>query len=103
MPRLRSDQVDALIASYAAGATVYELADQFSVNRKTVSRALHRKQVPMRMAGLKDHQIEEAARLYDDCWSLSQIGERMRVDARTVHRRLQERDVPMRDTHGRDR
>jgi DNA-directed RNA polymerase specialized sigma24 family protein len=101
MPRLRSDQVEALIAGYRAGATIYELAAQFGINRKTVSRILHREQVQMRMTGLDEEQIQEAQKLHTEGWSLAQIGERLRVDARTVHRRLQERGVRMRDTYGR--
>jgi DNA-directed RNA polymerase specialized sigma24 family protein len=86
MPRLRPDETERLVAGYVAGATVYELAAEFSVDRKTVSRILHRERVPMRMTGLSVEQIEEAQKLYGDGWSLVQIGERMRVDARTVHR-----------------
>ena len=103
MDRLKPDQVQQLVAGYVGGATVYELAAQFGVDRKTVSRTLHRERVPMRMTGLSTEQIEEAQKLYGDGWSLMQIGERMRVDARTVHRRLRERGTRMRNTHGQER
>jgi DNA-directed RNA polymerase specialized sigma24 family protein len=103
MPRLQRDQVKALVADYQAGATVYELAARFGINRKTVSRTLRREQVSIRMASLTIEQIDEAVELYGAGWSTTRIGERLRVDARTVHRRLQERGVSMRDTHGRAR
>lgn len=103
MPRLKPEQAQQVIAGYRAGATVYELAAKFGINRKTVSRALHREQIPMRMVGLNEQQIEEAERLYRGGRSLADIAERLHVDTRTVHRRLRERGLLMRDTQGRDR
>jgi DNA-directed RNA polymerase specialized sigma24 family protein len=103
MPRLKADEVQQLVAGYVAGATVYELGAQFKIDRKTVSRTLHRHQVPMRMVGLSAEQVDEAVKLYEAGWSTGRIGERMRVDARTVHRRLQDRGVRLRDVHGRER
>jgi DNA-directed RNA polymerase specialized sigma24 family protein len=85
LPRLKSDEVQELVAGYVAGATVF------------------RNHVPMRMVGLTTEQVDEAVRLYEVGWSAGRIGERMRVDARTVHRRLKEQSVMMRDTHGRER
>jgi DNA-directed RNA polymerase specialized sigma24 family protein len=93
MSRLRPDQVEALVARYQAGDTVYELAARFHVNRKTVSRTLHHEGVSMRMKGLTAEQIVEAERLYRAGWPLSRIGQLMQVDTRTVHRRLKERGV----------
>lgn len=101
--RLTSTHVGQLVAGYIAGATVYELADQFGIDRKTVSRTLHRNQVSMRMVSLTTEQIDEAVRLYEVGWSTSRIGDRLKVDARTVHRRLRDRGVRLRDTHGRER
>lgn len=101
--QLGEQQVAELIAGYLAGATVYELSRQFKISRQTVSRHLHRHNVPMRMRGLSPEQIDEAVRLYEAGWSLARIGGRMNVDAGTVHDRLRERGVRMRDTHGRER
>jgi len=41
-----------LIRGYTAGATTYELGDQFGVDRRTVSAILHQHDVPMRRRGL---------------------------------------------------
>ncbi|MGH8904876.1 MAG: helix-turn-helix domain-containing protein [Egibacteraceae bacterium] len=81
--QLDSQQVQELITCYQAGATVYQLGDQFGVDRRTVSRILHRHNVPMRRRGLSPGQISEALRLYEQGWSLARIGERMGVDPTT--------------------
>ncbi|MFF5498942.1 hypothetical protein [Streptomyces aquilus] len=101
--QLDDAQVRELIAAYEDGATVYQLGDQFSISRQTVSKILKRNGVEMRMRGLSAEQIDEAARLYEAGQSLARIGERLGVDAWTVRARLVERGVRMRDTHGRER
>jgi IS30 family transposase len=70
---------------------VYELAGQFGIDRKTVSRTLRRHQVPMRRRGLTTEQVDEAVRLRAEGWSTHTIGIRMGTDQRTVQRRLAER------------
>jgi uncharacterized protein (DUF433 family) len=101
--RLDDDQTQHLIASYQAGATVYELADEFGIERRTVSAILHRHDVPMRRQGLTNEQVEDAKRFYEQGWSLARIGNHMDVTADTVRKRLLERGVTMRDTQGRAR
>ena len=101
--QLEGQQVRELIADYQAGATVYQLGDEFGIDRRTVSEILHRHDVPMRRRGLAPQQIDEAVQLYGEGWSLARIGERMDVDPTTVLTRLRERGVRMRDTHGRER
>jgi DNA-directed RNA polymerase specialized sigma24 family protein len=88
---LEDDQVQELIAGYQDGATVYELGKQFGIDRKTVSRTLHRHQVPMRRRGLSPEQIEEAVRLRAEGWSTYKISVKIGTDQRTVQRRLAER------------
>lgn len=92
-----------LIEGYKSGATVYELGDQFGIERRTVSAILHRHGVPMRRRGLSEEQIDDAVRLYNQRWSLARIGDRMGVAAGTVRQRLHERGVMMRDTQGQPR
>jgi hypothetical protein len=92
-----------LIEGYRAGATVYELGDQFRIDRRTVSKILKRRGVTMRMQGLTAEQIDEAVRLYEAGWSLARIGGRMNVDPTTVLARLREQTVRTRDAQGRER
>jgi DNA-directed RNA polymerase specialized sigma24 family protein len=101
--QLGPDQAQELIAGYQAGATVYELGDRFGISRQTVSKILHRHDVPMRMQGLSPEQADEAVRLYGVGWSLARVGEKLGVDAHTVRDRLRERGVRMRDAQGRER
>ena len=85
------DQAKQVIADYRADSTVYELSDQFGIDRKTVSRILRRHDVPMRRTGLFPHQVDEAAGLYENGWSTAQIAEQLDTTQRTVQRRLAER------------
>ncbi|WP_374957083.1 helix-turn-helix domain containing protein [Actinopolyspora mortivallis] len=101
--QLDDDQVQQLIEGYQAGATVYELGEQFGIERRTVSTILHRHGVPMRRRGLSAEQIDDAVRLYNQGWSLARIAARMDVAAGTVRQRLHERGVPIRDTQGQPR
>jgi hypothetical protein len=101
--QLDADQVQELIAGYQAGATVYELGDRFSVERRTVSNILKRHDVPMRRRGLSPEQVDDAIHLYNLGWSLARVGEHLGVDHTTVLTKLRERGIPTRDTHGRAR
>lgn len=101
--RLPDTQVQQLITGYTSGATVYELGEQFGIERRTVSTILHRHGVPMRRRGLTEQQIDEATQLYHHGWSLARIATRMDVDTETVRRRLHERNVAIRTTHGQPR
>lgn len=101
--QLRADEIQELITGYQAGATVYELGEQFNIERRTVSNILHRHGVPMRRRGLSAEQIDEAVRLYGQGWSLARIGRKMNVDPTTVLTKLRERGVRIRDAQGRER
>lgn len=101
--QLADDQIQQLIARYQSGATVYELGDQFGIERRTVSNILHRHGVPMRRRGLSPDQVDEAIHLYNLGWSLARVGEHLGVNHTTVLNKLRERGIPTRDTHGRPR
>jgi hypothetical protein len=101
--QLDADHVQKLIASYQAGATVYELGDRFGIERRTVSNILHRNHVPMRRRGLSPEQVDDAIHLYNLGWSLARVGQHLGVDHTTVLTKLRKRGIPTRDTHGRPR
>ncbi len=103
LKRLSEEQVQQLAEGYEAGATVYELGDQFGISRQTVGKILKQHGVTMRRQGLTPDQIDEAVRLYEAGWSLARIGERMDVNDTTVLTRLRERGVQTRDPQGRER
>lgn len=82
--RLDAAAVDALVDGYLAGQTVYELAAEFGIERRTVSAHLHRRGVPMRRRGLSLAQMEEAFTLRDRGWSLAKIGARFDAAPGTI-------------------
>ena len=45
--RLRPPEIAELVAGYRAGATIYELAGEFRINRNTVSATLEREGIPL--------------------------------------------------------
>ncbi|MFD9889711.1 hypothetical protein ACFWY9_10230 [Amycolatopsis sp. NPDC059027] len=100
--QLSDQQVDELVKGYQGGETVYDLAERFKINRKTVGRLLYRAGVQIR-GRLTTEQIDEAVQLYAAGWSLARIGQRFDTTADTARARLLERGVRMRDTRGRER
>jgi len=101
--RLSGAEIEVLIANYVAGATVYQLADKFGCNRKTVSRLLKAHGVKLRLAAMSRDQVDQAEDLYAAGLSLAQVGLRLGVHGNTVRLRLVERGIAMRDSHGRVR
>lgn len=101
---LSPDQCSRLAATYVAGSTVYELAAEFGVSRKTVSRHLKAAGVSMQQSGHTptNNEVDEMIRLYGSGRSLEAVGQRLGFVARTIERHLDARDVPRRDTHGRN-
>jgi lambda repressor-like predicted transcriptional regulator len=101
--RLSEPQLTELVAGYEAGASVYDLAERFKIHRQTVSQHLHRLGVTMRNQGLDEQQVDHAAVLYQQGWSLARIAKRHHVEPGTVRLALLSQGVRMRDTHGRQR
>jgi IS30 family transposase len=85
-----------VIAGYQAGATIYQLGNQFGIDRKTVSRILHRHNIPMRRTSLTPDQVDQAVHLHENGWSTTRIAEQLDSTQRTVQRRLAERGITTR-------
>lgn len=94
--------MDQLVAAYETGATVYQLADRFKINRRTVSQIIKRRGVETRWKRLTEGDVNEAERLYTQGWSLARVGERLGVSDDAVRLRLLKRGVQMRDPHWRE-
>jgi hypothetical protein len=62
--RLTDLQIARLIECYGAGATVYELAAEFSIDRRAVARRLKAAGVTLRGKSPTTSEIDEMARLY---------------------------------------
>jgi DNA-binding CsgD family transcriptional regulator len=100
--RLNAKQVERLIVSYQAGATVYELANQFYIDRRTVSIHLKRRGVAFRYQPPSPQVIDTMARLYASGHSLASVGKQVGMNASSVRAHLRERGARTRDTHGRN-
>ena len=92
-----------MAARYHAGATVYELAEEFSIRRATVSERLKKAGVSMRCQPPRSELINSMTGLYESGLSLAEVGARAGTSPGTVRRYLLIRGVQMRDSHGRQR
>ena len=81
--RLSPTDVDRLIERYTTGATINDLAAEFSINRTTVMKHIERAGAPRRRGIVQAH-IDDARRLYEQGWSLARIGRHLGVDPGTV-------------------
>lgn len=99
---LNEAELARLVDRYGAGATVYDLAAEFSVNRNTVARRLKEQGILLRHTPTA-YDIDEMIGLYRSGLSLARVGIRLAFSARTVLRCLQDAGVQTRDSHGRDR
>lgn len=93
---LRPAQVDELVALYQAGATHVELAERFSVHRRTVAAHLVRRSIPVRSRGLADSQLSEAIDLYASGSTLMEVGLRFGVSQQAVRRAIAAEGVRIR-------
>lgn len=100
---LTSSQLTSLAVRYQAGATVYELAHQFYIDRRTVAIHLKRQGVTLRLQSPPAGVIDDMVQLYESGLSLAGVGKKVGVDAGTVQRHLSQRGVVRRDSHGRPR
>jgi hypothetical protein len=98
--RLRGPEINELVAGYLAGATVYELATQFSVHRHTVSDILERRDISRRYQKLTPEQVDLASALYEGGLSLIKVGEHLGRRAETVRQALVRVGVVIRPRNG---
>jgi len=92
-----------LVKRYDAGATVYDLAREFTISRSTASRQLKTAGVVLRNGPLSSDEIARATELYATGLSTAAVGQQLGRDAGTVWRALKAADLPLRDIHGRER
>lgn len=94
--QLTPNELDALVIAYQAGGTVYELAAQFGINRKTVGKHLRALGVDTTPPGLQPEDIGTVIELYRAGHSLASIAARFGTSAGTIHTRLLGAGVVMR-------
>ena len=101
--RLTDAQIVRLVERYRAGATVYDLAPEFGIDRRTVSAQLKRQGIRLRLHSPTAADVDQMVLLYQSGLSLAKVGLHTGFVARTVQRSLWSRGLQLRDTHGRER
>ena len=101
--RLSPADVDDLIATYRAGATIRHLAAEFGIHRTTVAAHLDRHQIPRHRerTAWERSTLEEAAELYASGLSLADVADQSGIDAQTVANRFRRAGVAVRPRCGR--
>jgi hypothetical protein len=94
--QLRPDEVDELVVTYEAGGTVYKLATQFGIHRKTVGKHLRARGIDTTPPGLHPDDVPEAVELYRSGWSLAKIAKKFGTSNNPVRRCLVDAGVVMR-------
>ncbi len=100
--RLRTADIDELVAAYRAGVRVHVLAQRFAVHRTTVMTHLRRRHIPPRpILTVWDHDtLNAAADLYTSGESLASVAARFDVDPSTVANRFRRASVTIRPRRG---
>lgn len=98
---LNATEVAHLVERYQAGATTYELADQFSIGRETVAHRLKGEGIKLRRTKLTDEDLALAIELYATGLSTIKIGVILDRRHSTVWSALKTVGVQMRGAHER--
>jgi hypothetical protein len=100
--RLSAADVDQICASYVAGSSIDNLAQDYGVHRTTIITHLDQHGVPRRRVVRKmtDAQVTEAAAMYRNGHSLMTVADDFQVDTRTLGREFRKAGVPIRPRRG---
>ena len=98
---LNETQLACLVEQYESGATVYKLAKEFRIDRRTVSNHLKQGGVIMRLQPPTKETVDEIVRLYESGLSTNKIGQLVGISADSVLNSLQKCGVKRRDPQGR--
>jgi hypothetical protein len=101
--RLSNDVVEEIVAAYLAGTPTTRLAEQYGLCKSSISKLLVDHSVTLRRRSMTSGQVEEAAALYSQGWSLVRIGEELHRQPSVILRAFQQARIPRRDCHGRER
>ena len=101
--RLNDTQLARLVERYESGATVYELASEFTIDRRTVSIHLKQLGVIMRLQPPTEETVDEIVRLYESGMSMGKVSQQVGFSADSVRSHLRKRGVKTRDPQGRTR
>lgn len=95
--KLSEEEAQKLVAQYAAGVSITELARRFNTHAQTVDRHLKRQGVEKHgNFRLSAEQVEAAAKLYADGWSTIDIAKKFGIATNTANRALVRAGVTLR-------
>lgn len=94
--RLNASNRAALLAAYAEGAPVRDLAARFGVHRATINDMVRRAGVPVRTAALPEVTRQEAARLYAEGLTLWEVAARLGIGRKGARAGIIAFKVPIR-------
>lgn len=98
---LNDTEKEHLAAGYRAGATVYELAELFRIDRRTVALQLKQTGVHLRRQPPTSIQVDQMVEFYEAGQSLNKIGMRLGFDDVTIAKYLRQRGMRIRGAHER--
>ena len=82
--RLSASNQEELLAGYADGVPVQELAARFQVHRGTVTKLVRQAGLGVRRPAVPEPVRQEAVRLYADGLTLVEVGEQLGINDKTV-------------------
>lgn len=94
---LSETETQLICRKYQAGASVYELAEEFGCHRRTISDALKRNGVEVsHKASAKPELVKKIIELYAEYKTPKEIGEIVSLDCGTVRKVLKENGIYIR-------
>jgi DNA-binding CsgD family transcriptional regulator len=98
---LNATELSQLVERYEAGATTYDLADQFGIARETVARRLKAEGIKLRRTKITAADLSRAVELYATGLSTIKIGVILNRRHSTVWYALKTAGVQLRGAHER--
>lgn len=95
--RLNDSQLARLVDRYKSGATVYALALEFAIDRRTVSNHLKQQGIIMHLQPPAKETVDEMVQLYESGLSMSKVGQQVGFSADSVGNHLRKRRVKTRE------
>lgn len=89
-----------LVADYESGVSSTHLTMIYSLGKGTVLKLLNEAGVQMRHQGLSEKNLEEAATLYREGWSLPQVAERFGCSVGSVRKEFRTHGVKIQPPNG---
>lgn len=101
--RLSAGMAEEIVAAYLAGSPTPRLAEQYGLCRSSISKLLADRGVELRRRSLTKSEIDQAAELYSQGWSLAMVGQSFGRHPSVILRAFQNCAIPRRDCHGQER